>query len=105
MLVINKYTPGPWEAKFGVGAGWSVSKANERPGYTGHAPICSMAWFQFPIEGIITEEISEANARLIAAAPELLKSLKEILSMIDSSPTMRSIIMAKEAIAKAEGLL
>jgi len=31
-----------------------------------------MAWFQFPIPGIIDDEISEANAKLIAAAPDLL---------------------------------
>ena len=76
-----KGTQGPWEAQHVVSAGWSVRKADERPGYTGKAPICSMAWFQFPIEGIITDEISEANARLIAAAPELLRSLKSLSDM------------------------
>lgn len=72
------HTPGPWEAYYGSSSGWSVRRQFERPGYTGLAPICSMAWFQFPIEGIITDEISGANARLIAAAPDLLAALHKL---------------------------
>lgn len=67
------HTPGPWQAKDSPGAGWIVQRSYPRPGYTGLAPICSMAWFQFPITGIISDEISEANARLIATAPDLLE--------------------------------
>lgn len=70
-------TPGPWEAYFGVGAGWSVRRKEPRgPDWTGLAPICSMAWFQFPIPGVIDETISEANARLVASAPDLLAALQ-----------------------------
>lgn len=60
-----EHTPGPWEAYYVGGAGWSVRKRDERPGYTGLAPICSMAWWQFDIPGIIDDEISKANAERI----------------------------------------
>ncbi len=75
----NKYTSGPWEAYHSVGAGWSVRKQHERPGYTGLAPICSMSWWQFDIPDIIDDKISEANARLIASAPDLLETLEQAL--------------------------
>ena len=52
-------------------------------------------------------DVTEANARLIAAAPELLEALKTVVdgvvmifpSIVNSSP----IIAARAAIAKAEG--
>lgn len=78
----KKHTPGPWEAQNTEGAGWSVRKQHERPGYTGLAPICSMAWWQFDIPGIIDDEISGANARLIAAAPDLLAACEAALAWL-----------------------
>ena len=44
---------------------------------------------------------SEANARLIAAAPELLKALKGLTE--DDLFSTKYMDMAREAIAKAEG--
>lgn len=38
-----------------------------------------MAWWQFDKPGIIDDEISGANAKLIAAAPELLEAAKGVL--------------------------
>lgn len=77
-MSITTHTPGPWEAYHSSGAGWNVRKQHERPGYTGLAPVCSMAWWQFDIPGIIDDKISEANARLIAAAPDLLAYLETV---------------------------
>ena len=47
----------------------------------------------------------DANARLIAAAPELLTSLKMIMSWVDAGcdPSKKSLHASREAIAKAEG--
>lgn len=73
------HTPGPWEAYYVSSAGWSVRMAQPREGYTKPDPICSMAWWQFDIPGIIDNDISGANARLIAAAPEMLELLEEII--------------------------
>lgn len=95
-------TPGPWEAIHTVGAGWSVRRIHPRPGYTGLAPICSMAWFQFPITGIIDDSISEANARLIAAAPELLEACRAMRRTMYSAESEESR-MADAAIQKACG--
>jgi hypothetical protein len=38
-----------------------------------------MAWWQFDKPGIIDNEISGSNARLIAAAPEMLEELEAAL--------------------------
>ena len=76
---MEKHTPGPWEAYHVSSAGWSVRKASPREGYSSPDPVCSMAWWQFDIPGIIDNEISGANAKLIAAAPDLLTHLKHMV--------------------------
>ena len=95
-------TPGPWEAVFKVGAGWEVRRSQPRPGHTGLAPICAMAWFQFPIPGLIDDAISEANARLIAAAPELLEACVAMRRTMYSADSEESRL-ADKAIRKAIG--
>ena len=60
------YTPGPWfttEDKEGVidSAGWNICAMNYAPDYT----------------------VLEANAKLIAAAPELAEIVKEAANMIE----------------------
>ena len=74
-----KHTPGPWAAKHTTGAGWSVKMAKPRPDYTEPDPVCSMAWWQFDKPGIIDDDISGANAKLIAAAPDLLAACEAAL--------------------------
>lgn len=100
---MTKHTPGPWEAYHVKSAGWSVRMANPREGYSSPDPVCCMAWWQFDIPGIIDDEISGANAKLIAAAPEMLEALKASLECIDSyvgdGPTYQIV---KSAITKAE---
>jgi hypothetical protein len=52
------------------------------------------------------QEECEANARLIAAAPELLDALKDVLIALEdpqSSVTMSVLHNAQNVIAKAEG--
>jgi hypothetical protein len=96
---MSNHTPGPWAAKHTVGAGWSVKMAKPRPDYTEPDPVCSMAWWQFDKPGIIDDDISGANAKLIAAAPELLKALQDIL-LFDSALSQEN---ARAAIRKAMG--
>ena len=45
----------------------------------------------------------QANARLIAAAPDLLEALKDILQQAGLSTNCPSYLKMKQAIAKAEG--
>lgn len=74
------YTPGPWEWRdydtdelvldFSLG-GASLRAVKEYPGRYFNLPV-------FILEGPVA--INEANARLIAAAPEMLEALREVIS-------------------------
>jgi len=89
-----KHTPGPWMIEKG-----HIYGAN------GHS-ICQVHCFT-PMEcDRHTEE--KANARLIAAAPDMLASLKEVRFIINSDPTLHHLRSEPwwshlgKAIAKAE---
>jgi len=96
---MNKFTPGPWrithnenKTRFGIIALTATQVAIITP------------------QGILSED--ETNARLIAAAPELLEALKRIayepLGKTDASHAeVLSAVeeIAKQAIAKTEGAL
>ncbi len=98
-----RHTPGPWESRHDVGAGWSV-----RAPAVG--PVCSMAWWQFDNPGVMDDEISASNARLIAAAPDLLAACKSLLSIFDPGRSKLSDELIRPetdairaAVSKAEG--
>lgn len=87
------HTPGPWKPREHQDF-WSVCEQGK------HAPI-SLATVGRPYTGD-----QEANARLIAAAPDLLAACKEWLTYIDNNGgeaayTQRPNVAA--AIAKATG--
>ena len=87
----TSYTPGPWEV-FASHAGPYVIDSAEQ------GSICKLEWCQG----------SEANARLIASAPELLAVLKRLCAKFgeDDSGTPRDWTEWREArdiIANAEG--
>lgn len=92
-----KHTPGPWGHSFisalsGVN-GWRILDA------TGD--------FVGIVEGPVDDIGRNSNARLIAAAPELLEALKHLVSV--ANPHLRdetellALGIADFAIAKAEG--
>lgn len=82
-----KFTPGPWIARQvnGHGRGWSV----------GPAWIGENTWLPE----------AEANARLIAAAPDLLAACADLLQHASLTEHMSaaSVERARAAIAKATG--
>lgn len=79
-----KHSPGPW-----------TEECNLIKGPTGHNII---ALIQYTESGYV-----RANARLIAAAPELLSALKSILPLaIHTSPQDVTVGAAIAAIDKAE---
>lgn len=85
---MSAHTPGPWTARKHTDTkGWTVSAGNS-------------------IASVKPRPEAEANARLIAAAPELLEALKEIreacCSGMGSLPAA-DIKRAQAAIEKAEG--
>lgn len=87
---MSKHTPGPWE--------WNKNyRGLDGPG---GAVILEYA----PYEGMWVPDYagdwSEANARLIAAAPELLEALQDLC---DTLGECGATAKARAAIAKAEG--
>lgn len=95
-----RHTPGPWEAVCGRTM-WTI----RGPGFTG--PAAGNTNYS---RAAIPPEQREANARLIAAAPELLAACKLALTILDRTARQDVITGAegnisatlRAAIAKAE---
>lgn len=106
---MSKHTEGKWEVnedspyKIVVVSPWSDKvKPGNTPTFADYrgAHIC---YIEFNT-GVPTKAQAEANARLIAAAPELLEALKEALKDYDPAESWGSVIdKGLRAIAKAEG--
>ena len=99
---MTKHTPGPWKAARNS-AFWEVVKP--WPGQTleeanDYSPSVAHAWGT-------TEQEAEANASLIAAAPELLEALNELANGYSGNRWDVGIALrlkkARSAIAKATG--
>jgi hypothetical protein len=100
----TKHTPGPWvterDSKFITGnLSYFYVEAND-------CPVCEISadyitWFNKK------EQELEANARLIAAAPEMLEALKAILKENDGvcpdCVYASTWDLMEDAVAKAEG--
>lgn len=89
-----KGTPGPWRVSEKRGDLIDIRHENNEPG------AMSLNLAQVVARQSWLKE-AEANARLIAAAPELLEALQIICFFEDISSTQREI--AEAAIAKATG--
>lgn len=99
-------TPGPWRIEAGQTGGWAIEVDEPR-----FMVLCARAPWPEHIEE------SEANARLIAAAPDLLESLRVLIDEIDRweeavvkivpaftrAGKWESLESARAIIAKAEG--
>lgn len=99
----TKHTPGPWELSEGNTSLWAKSPWNAR------VRIAEIKRHS-PMNGID----SDANARLIAASPELLEALEKTVTWLkhladreetvkEGGPVLETIREAREAIAKATG--
>jgi hypothetical protein len=90
------HTPGPWTVFHGKQGQIEIDQDGERG-----AP--SLASVHFPSNGL-GKEINDANARLIAAAPDLLKAARSAVDWMDDGighkPPFLDALRA--AIAKAE---
>jgi hypothetical protein len=103
---MSKHTPGPWR----VYPTTELVDARGTEGVTGYN-IESESCEIVGVEGIeFWKENAEANARLIAAAPELLEALTSLLSeaeafasAIRAYANSEAIAAARAAIAKAKG--
>ena len=110
-----KHRPGPWKVDF-----WRIGKrdqvVNVSGGLDASEKFDSIAGNQFPPERFMIAELgernpkTEANARLIAAAPDLLEACKKL---VEGHATLHPnklkfadcdfCNLGKQAIAKAEG--
>ena len=88
-----QHTPGPWKAL--IGGGGSIVQVNNTKLPSIGVPS-KAEWLASNPE--LTEE-SQANARLVAAAPELLKAL--IKAVNRQGFTNEELIKARAVIAKA----
>ena len=98
---MSKHTPGPWEIRRDrQGRAMCIA----RVGYMPHAMI---GFHDDRADDHIAEETHEANARLIAAAPEMIEALKDLvksrdLKMGPSAVNLR-YTLARDLLAKIEG--
>ena len=97
---MSNHTPGPGDVKWEM-AGQLIGPNGEKtPGRYGRYSICQAAMY--------SEETAEANARLIAAAPEMLEACEKIAALADGQGRMNMLEVAGMAraaiaIAKAKG--
>ena len=95
---MSGYTPGPWTRGYGN----YVYRDDGSP-RDGQSLIATC----MPLNGAMDElQIAFANARLIAAAPELLEALEDMLTLmgpLDDVEHIRRKQAALAAIAKAKG--
>lgn len=88
-----KHTPGPWRYVRGNGSPTTGQHmiAGAKPGYLAEVRDCG--------SGNV-----EANARLIAAAPELLEALQLVVDTAENGGWPSAVlVITKAAIAKAKG--
>ena len=98
------HTPGPWGCCYDGGGTWSI-------GPDADPQVDSVASVQGPhsLSSGNSFEMASANARLIAAAPDLLEALNRLVcgftENIDGEERYGDWIrIAEEAITKAEGM-
>ena len=105
---MSKHTPGPWTYDQGQYADWGCVKDA-----SGFLVAKSVVPYGTDQNACRRERIDpcEANARLIAAAPDLLEALETLESMPDersihdiSNEELAAWEKARAAIAKAKGL-
>lgn len=108
---MSAHTPGPW----GAYSAEHLSKGDEDPALfftVGPRPFHTVAEVRPGNVGEGLPEQTPANARLIAAAPDLLEALKEVRRFLDHGEPVRIAASAHDrqlmelvdaAIAKAEG--
>lgn len=95
---MSKHTPGPWNCMRASAAGREIITSEVSP-----VDVCVLSHFNKSAAEI------DANARLIAAAPDLLEALENLLCLYKMGKpnhfgdNLQPVIDAKAAIAKATG--
>lgn len=100
-----EFTPGPWEREHRKGADGLYRTEVFSKQYGG---IATCDWTPKHCGNGVTETCRRANARLIAAAPEMHEAIKTAISYLDSFGDWQEgeellYCLLKKALAKAEG--
>jgi hypothetical protein len=100
----EKFTKGPWNANFTRFSGWVVGFHITDLEHGSLRPICEA----YDKTGAMNPNEIAANARLIAAAPELLDALKACAAVcagevMHKNGLVNALEKARAAIAKATG--
>ena len=94
-----KHTPGPWVKDYHGTIGHIKTLCNP------HVHTKTIIKYRYSMcEEILTEEEIQANARLIAAAPEMLEALIEQYKWLYSKAYYQTAELLKPAIEKATGM-
>lgn len=94
------HTPGPWVVG---GASGNEGEAREIVAASRTIAWSASTWDED--EGDVVTEEDDANAHLIAAAPELLEALKAGLHQLENSTGQHDLpALFRAAITKAEGM-
>ena len=99
----TKHTAGPW-----MDSGHEIKADGKGPLFvvtmarTGNER-CVICRIENSVSGRPLDDEDFANARLIAAAPELLEALKHILKYDDDGLGLIGATLARAAVAKADG--
>lgn len=96
---MNKFTPGPWTLETVQTQCGICHKIGPFPWKDGKQNSACI-YVDYASNGIIEKEL-EANARLIAAAPDLLSALEAVIAIADRDTDV--FINARAIIAKARG--
>lgn len=109
LLSTDRHTPGPWAVEDPMDGELSIVEANKLTHEWKFIATIYLREGRDPDE--FPHHVSEANARLIAAAPDLLEVLRKVRNQIDD-PHMGSVDHRSDvalvsairiAVAKAEG--
>lgn len=88
------FTPGPWLPRFDAVTGHGRERA---------VVESEDARFQLADCGFASSRVAVANARLMAAAPNLLAACKHAVRLMDTMANTQATKILLRAIAKAEG--
>ena len=93
----EKHTPGPWTVE-NLGRPGCHIAGNNNANVCGVTQPRPYAVIYSPIDA----EISKANARLIAAAPDMLKALRRLIDPAEMAD-ISALVFAEDVIAEATG--
>lgn len=109
---MSEHTPGPWTIEYSeTSVRWPTVIAINEPGHDDGSPIevCEISE-SFAIDAPPDDPdrmVAEANARLIAAAPELFSALDKLIDVLSTGcpddVTWADFAAALAAIAKVKG--